>query len=858
MWENSVLCEDCGSKEESRPWTGRAGKLNLVGTIWVVVCFLLGSGSVFAVEFAGPLVINYTSGTYQNRLAVQGDCVWIATEGGLVLIKGNTGQRLKFTPADWRGAPGAGSVVVDISGGVWGCPSHQHGYFDPGLFQFDGLAWEWNERPLEGAMYRGLVAAHLASDELGNVWVPLYDRMIRFHGSNWYSWDMAAPSWWAVFDCVAARGGKAWAPSGGGSRLFVFEDDDLSWMTLNESIYDIAADITNGVWLALPGLLLHFDEGHFRGFELPPETGLSDRGFDVRVDDRNTKWCIKSVGYELWVASLSQDETWAAYGEFTVPVQYVQDVRFGEDGEAWLMPSRTITYWNDPLGIDAPLLEPSLLRYGAGGLQTFWPSDPLPASSVSDLCIDSRGTVWVAGLWEDYTREDPYASYLCRWDGVEHEIFWPWHRELPNLINCVTPGPDGDVWFGTDEGLYVFDGEEWRQVNDASITKVKIAPDGQVWIIWCVSEYERRAQRFDGTRWWSAYRPDWSAQELSDVAFDSNGVAWFSCDDRFWDQYEDSTPRNYAGIRSLAAGEATAYATGAGYDAIAVDQNDVVWATCGWVTEIASGSVTTLLPSGLGGCGAEAPLFVDSQNRKWCQGMQYEADSYHYQPGLLRIDGDEQVRFYSTSDGLCSGEVNDIDEDQYGNMWVSTERGVSVLLADGCFYLKADAESDALKGRASLSYLGPPTSVDVYVAVQAPSGQIFYVAPRGAAPPFPIFYVAFDGSTAFLEPGPSYSGPGSIPNTPDMKDLAPPPLPLPDPPDGEGPTGLALFAYPVPYFANVPLPAYGSIDDLVLLNTTLPNEAPAGAYTFHIGLTGPFSIKNVYRTASCPFEVRDD
>ncbi|HUT04131.1 MAG TPA: two-component regulator propeller domain-containing protein, partial [bacterium] len=359
-------------------------------------------------------------------------------------------------------------------------------------------------------------------------------------------------------------------------------------------------------------------------------------------------------------------------------------------------------------------------------------------------------------------------------------------------------------------------------------------------------------------RWWSAYRPDWSAQELSDVAFDSNGVAWFSCDDRFWDQYEDSTPRNYAGIRSLAAGEATAYATGAGYDAIAVDQNDVVWATCGWVTEIASGSVTTLLPSGLGGCGAEAPLFVDSQNRKWCQGMQYEADSYHYQPGLLRIDGDEQVRFYSTSDGLCSGEVNDIDEDQYGNMWVSTERGVSVLLADGCFYLKADAESDALKGRASLSYLGPPTSVDVYVAVQAPSGQIFYVAPRGAAPPFPIFYVAFDGSTAFLEPGPSYSGPGSIPNTPDMKDLAPPPLPLPDPPDGEGPTGLALFAYPVPYFANVPLPAYGSIDDLVLLNTTLPNEAPAGAYTFHIGLTGPFSIKNVYRTASCPFEVRDD
>ncbi|HUT03211.1 MAG TPA: hypothetical protein VM163_04905, partial [bacterium] len=72
------------------------------------------------------------------------------------------------------------------------------------------------------------------------------------------------------------------------------------------------------------------------------------------------------------------------------------------------------------------------------------------------------------------------------------------------------------------------------------------------------------------------------------------------------------------------------------------------------------------------------------------------------------------------------------------------------------------------------------------------------------------------------------------------------------------PTGLALFAYPVPYFANVPLPAYGAIDDLVLLNTTLPEQAPAGAYTFHVGLTAPSSISNLYRTASSPFEVRDD
>ena len=96
-----------------------------------------------------------------------------------------------------------------------------------------------------------------------------------------------------------------------------------------------------------------------------------------------------------------------------------------------------------------------------------------------------------------------------------------------------------------------------------------------------------------------------------------------------------------------------------------------------------------------------------------------------------------------------------------------------------------------------------------------------------------------------------------MPNTPDMKDLAAPPLRLPDPPGGDGPTGLALFAYPVPYFANVPLPAYSAIEDIILLNTTVPENAPPGTYTVHIGITAPASISNVYRTASTAFEVNE-
>jgi len=146
MSKDVVLCEDCENEEGSRSSTEGAGKLIPTGAIWVVLCFLLGGAWVFADELAGPLVINYTSGTYQYHLAVQGDCAWIGTEGGLVLTKGDTGQRLKFTPADWRGAPGAGSVVIDASGSIWACPSDSYGW---------PLPVRWPRMGMEGPTPRG-------------------------------------------------------------------------------------------------------------------------------------------------------------------------------------------------------------------------------------------------------------------------------------------------------------------------------------------------------------------------------------------------------------------------------------------------------------------------------------------------------------------------------------------------------------------------------------------------------------------------------------------------------------------------------------------------------------------------------
>jgi len=792
----------------------------------LLACFLMVGNCLYTQTSAEPLLINYTSGNRLNCLALGDGHVWLGAQGGLVRFNPQTGQRVTFTPADWRGTCSVAEVVIDSRGVLWASHEDLIGNHEPGVVEFDGVEWHWHEvLPEPGAPAKKIYG--LAADELGCVWFLYGGYVVRFDGAAWHSWQPYVIVGEAA-QGIAARRGRGWGV--GWNTVCMFEGFDASCTeTIGEwdDWRPTAPDRDDGVWFTTCGSrLVYYDGESFTAFDFRNAEEWASVGL-LRIDNNNTKWVLGLIsgepGYSCDAASLSQDGVWQVYRDVWpsfLNVDGISDLRFDLDNTAWVTSVSALNRRDQ--------LQPFLIRYDGQGLESFSALDPVVDTKVEQLCIDAAGGAWFTTHdWGSWGRRD-YLTHLR--DG-NFDIFWPGQRELPNMIHSIAAAPNGDVWFGTEEGLYMFDGEQWHCHSEASVTKVKIAPDGDVWIIWKVSQYERRAQRFDGTTWWNAYRPDWWAQELSDIAFDSNGVVWFSCEDALFDTVDDDTWDGYGGIRSW-DGESRAYATGVGYDAIAVDQNDVVWATYGRLARIENGRDEIVPWEQVGNCFTYGPLLIDSQGRKWSDADQ-RIGIYDSRPGLLCIDGDDQVRFYSTSDGLCSGEINDIDEDAYGNIWVSTGRGISVLLEESCFELGAGILVDEgvppnLDGSLSLSYLGPATNADLYVALQAPSGQIFYIAPQEAEPPFPIFYAAFDGSTEFLQPGPDYDGPGSIPNTPDMKDLAPPPVPLPDPPDGQGPTGLALFAYPVPYFANVPLPAYSAIDDLVLLNTTIPENAPTG------------------------------
>jgi len=491
----------------------------------------------------------------------------------------------------------------------------------------------------------------------------------------------------------------------------------------------------------------------------------------------------------------------------------------------------------------------------------------------SSLCgrpktVDREGRIWLVaadgfhsflrGDWESIPIEKPpqYSQPVrVADDGV---IWWSQASRRPN------PREDAGIWRYVDGTAQRFDDDDGLLLDGC--WDLEVDSEGCVWAAGSDDQwpgpYRQYLSWFDGSTWHNRDdlpgMNDWWFYDYNDLAMDLDDSVWCAVAHIEWDVFWDGWTYHWDGENL------EYFCKGYRFGAVDIAPDGTKWffklphaRAFEWHRALLSYDGTDWVwkwddELGLDG-DISLPLYVDRHGMVWT-GFESSAGN-----GLHRYDPveDESITF-SVEDGLGSESVYGMFMDADNNLWVDGYSAVSILLADGNIELCAKTDeaqySPGETMTASLSWLfnGPSVPADLYVAIQAPSGQIFYVAGQEAEPPFPIFYAAFDGSTEFLQPGPDYDGPGSIPNTPDMKDLAPPPLPLPDP------TGLALFAYPVPYFANVPLPAYSAIDDLVLLNTTLPEAAPSGTYTFHVGITAPSSISNLYRTAQATFEVTAD
>ena len=197
---------------------------------------------------------------------------------------------------------------------------------------------------------------------------------------------------------------------------------------------------------------------------------------------------------------------------------------------------------------------------------------------------------------------------------------------INNSVNCLTIDQDQNIWFGTNNGASMFDGDNWTgfstelnpELVSNSITAIFASANGAIWF-----GTDFGINTFDGTSW-EIYTEDdgLGDNRISCINEDSNGNIWVG---------EKNGISKYDGAE---------------------------WVYFGMEDGLPFGGVNE--------------ISFDSNNDLWLANSIF---------GMIHFDGIDFTT-YNTSSGLVSNSVRTIEIDQVDHKWVGTARGITVFNAD--------------------------------------------------------------------------------------------------------------------------------------------------------------------------------
>jgi ligand-binding sensor domain-containing protein len=256
---------------------------------------------------------------------------------------------------------------------------------------------------------------------------------------------------------------------------------------------------------------------------------------------------------------------------------------------------------------------------------------------------------------------------------------------------------DGNMWFGTSQGVSKFDGENWKTYGTSDglaqkcVEAIAIDEEGNKWF-----GTRGGVSKFDGTNWttYDASNSGLALNFVSAIAIDREGNIWVgTCLDGY----------GY-GVSKFDGEHWTIWMDGRCITAIVVDKFGNVWIGTSidgvskfdgerWTTyntsnsEIASDHVRSIA--------------VDSTDVKWFGGCTNGYDEWHdyfhcHASAVSRFDGTTWTSYIAGESGLVGREVTAIAIDCWeGNKWFGT-RYAGVSKFDGVNWTTYDTSNSGL------------------------------------------------------------------------------------------------------------------------------------------------------------------
>lgn len=521
---------------------------------------------------------------------------------------------------------GIGGITADKKGQIWAVSQNM-------IAMYNSKTWTFYDSKLDANL---VYMNGIATDSVGNIWVGNQYGVLQYNGTTWKNYQSEINFKTPKYIFTTSKGNVWFATDAG---VFMYDGNKWVSFTTKEGLVDnmvsgIAEDINGDIWFSTENGVSQYSGTVWKSYKLDNSNNAIQYLTSAFVDKQGNKWFgTRGSGVKRLN---STNTTWTI--DYVVSGSGVVVNSFAKD------PSTGNTWLGTDLGI---------YKYENSGYSNYgrFFDTGNPNIPVVDIAIDANDKKWVAAT--DYTT-------------IFNELVWNFYHKFNKYttsdaatlsIKKIALSTLGKKWVATNFGIYELSNTDFT-ISPYSITGVQamiVDNQNQLWV-----GNANGLRKLVGSTFVTYNTSNGlPSNNIISLAKDNNNVLWIGTD---------------KGLCKMDGSTFTSYTKGDGlYDnycyALAIDKSNQIWIVVnGGLVKFDGKTFINYLPSN-GAPTNITCIHIDKKGIKWLGTTN---------KGIVGFN-DTKWQTFGISEGLIDNNINDIESDANGNVWIATNNGLSIL-----------------------------------------------------------------------------------------------------------------------------------------------------------------------------------